>query len=81
MLHLCGAPSRPRHTIVVTITWTTNCLQCGFVEGVLVSHVCSDTLWRLACVANSPHTAIELTRDIFNQRLIAIDLDVTEQTV
>ena len=81
MLHLSRTPSWPWHTVVVTVTWTAHCLQCRLIEGVLVCHVCPDPLWRLASVPNGPHTPVELTRDVFDQRLITVHLDVTEQTV
>ena len=38
-------------------------------------------LRRLAGVADCPHTTVEFTGNVFNQRLVAIDLDVTEETI
>jgi hypothetical protein len=43
---------------------------------VLVLHVLAETLRRLAGVADRPHATVELARDVFDKRLVAVDLDV-----
>mmetsp|Transcript_16872 Transcript_16872/g.21792 ORF Transcript_16872/g.21792 Transcript_16872/m.21792 type:complete len:374 (+) Transcript_16872:1501-2622(+) len=82
MVHLCGTPARPRHSVVITICRTTICLQRSPVEGVLVFHVQLDALRRLTGVPDGPHTFVELARDAFNVGCVFVfHLDVAEETI
>ncbi len=83
MTHLCGAPARPWQTVVIAIRRTTNSLQRGSVERVLVGHVQFQTFGRLAGIANGPHAFVDLTQGVFDiwRDAIVFKSDVAEDTV
>ena len=81
MAHLCSTPARPRQTVIFTIKFTTDSLQCCSVEHMLICHMGFDPLWRLASVTNCPHATIELTSHIFNIWLVIGDFDLAEHTI
>ena len=81
MPHFSRPPARPGKTVIFTIKRAANSLQRGPVKSMLILHMGLHTFRRLAGIADGPHTLVELTRDIFDQRLIVVDRNIAEHAV
>ena len=76
-----GAPARPRQTVVVAIGRAALGTQVLKTEGVPVLLVLFQALWALAGVTDGPHTSVNFTQNIFDQRLVAVHFIVLDQLI
>ena len=81
MFHLGRAPAWPWQTVIFTVERATHSLQRRFVKRILMGHMFTQALRRLAGIANGPHASVELAGNVFNQRFVVLDLDVLEHLV
>ncbi len=66
VVELGRPPARPGQAVVIAVGGTAQRPQRRLVEGVLVGHVELHPLGRLAGIADRPHAAVELARDVLD---------------
>ncbi|EWH03777.1 hypothetical protein Q427_01370 [Halomonas sp. BC04] len=81
MGELRRAPAGPGQAIVVAIGRAAFGAQVLETEGVPVLLVSLETLRTLAGVTHGPHATVDFAKDIFDQRFLAVDLDMAGELV